>query len=230
MTEESQNLIKQELAAAYQIFAKLGMDDAVYTHLSARSGPNAESYFIYPFGLFFEEVTVDNLMEVDFNGKILSNHDTKYNKTGYLIHSAIYKQRADINAIFHLHTENGVAISSTKSGLLPLNQFSFLFQNQIGYVDYDSLILDANQTSKSLWQFKNTFLRNHGTISMGCTIQEAFFYAYYLEKACSVQCKIGSQEAIFPPSEICEKARQDMHSFEKNLGKTTWDGMVRKFL
>lgn len=110
--------IKQNLAYAYQILSYLKLDDHTYTHLSARS---EKGFYIYPFGLLFSEVKPDNLMEVTLDGSVISGCEGQYNKTGYIIHGEIYKKRPDINAVFHIHTPEIVAVSSTVEGLEPVS-------------------------------------------------------------------------------------------------------------
>src|SRR5690606_23145697 len=127
-----------------QICAALKLDDLTYTHLSARPA-GADYFFIYPFGLLFEETTASSLLKVDLNGKVLEGEEYQYNQTGYVIHGSIYRHRSDINAIFHLHTHAGVAVSAMKDGLLPATQWALHFYNGIAYHDYDSLAL-ANES------------------------------------------------------------------------------------
>ncbi len=224
--------IKQDLANAYKIFAYLGMDDLTYTHLSARD-PNRDVFYIHPLGQLFAEVTRESLLTVSMDGEVLEGVEAQYNQTGYAIHSSIYKARPDVHAIFHLHTLNGVAVSAMQCGLLPISQFSFHFHNRIAYHAYDSLVLDgASQGQgliKDLDMYKALFLQNHGTLTCGETLQEAFFYAYYLEKACKVQCLAlaSGQALIYPSPEVCERAALDMRAFEKDLGQRDWQGLLR---
>src|SRR3989338_5114069 len=124
--------IREKLAAAYRIFALKLMDDLTYTHLSARSD-SGDSFFIQPFGLQFSEVKASDLLEVSFDGKVISGSEVQYNSTGYIIHGSIYKARSDINSIFHLHTHAGVAVSAMKVGLLPISQFALHFYGKISY-------------------------------------------------------------------------------------------------
>ncbi len=127
--------IKQDLASAYKILAFLGLDDHTYTHLSSRSS-DGQSYYIYPFGLRFEEVTADNLMRIRLDGTVHEGLEYQYNKTGYIIHGAIYSKRRDINSIFHIHCPYTIAVSSCKAGLLPISQFALHFYEKISYHDY----------------------------------------------------------------------------------------------
>lgn len=223
MTEQK---IRQDLADAYQICAYLGLDDLTYTHLSARV-PGADYYFIYPFGLLFEDVTADNLLKVSLQGELLEGKEYQYNQTGYVIHGSIYNKRPDINAIFHLHTVAGVAVSAQENGLLPLSQWALHFYGQISYHAYNSLALTRAEHEdnllKDLAGNKVMFLKNHGTLTCGTTIQEAMFYTYHLEKACLAQCAIGTSNAIAPSPEICQKAVSDLLGFEKDLGQRDWN-------
>jgi len=131
---------KFNLASAYQILAILGFDDHTYTHLSARP-KGADYYYIYPFGLRFEEVTSDNLLQVSLDGTIIKGNEYSYNETGYVTHGNIYKERSDILSIFHLHTPAIVAVSSMRVGLMPISQWALHFYQKLSYHEYNSLIL-----------------------------------------------------------------------------------------
>lgn len=226
------NDIRQNLAYSYNILGKLKMDDHTYTHLSARPA-GADYYYIYPFGLRFEEVTADNLLKVDLEGNILEGEEYQYNKTGYVIHGSIYNHRQDLNAVFHLHTIATVAVSAAKAGLMPISQWALHFHDQIAYHEYNSLALSKNEHEKDLardMRDKNImFLRNHGFIAAGKTIWEALFYCYHLELACKTQIAALSQnlELIIPSAEVCTKANRDILSFEKDLGLRDFQAWVR---
>lgn len=227
------NNVKENLVYAYHILEYLKMDDHTYTHISARSDESDE-YYIYPFGLRFEEVEANNLIKIKLNGEIVEGTEYQYNKTGYIIHGNIYHNRSDINSIFHLHTPASVAVSAMKKGLLPISQWALHFYNKIAYHNYNSLALDQHvhgaDLVKDLQQFNIMFLRNHGFITCGKTIMEAMFYAYHLEMACKTQCLAlqTGQELIQPTEEICQKSVQDLLSFEQNLGERDWKAWVRK--
>mgnify|MGYP000004511572 CR=1 FL=1 len=226
-------LVRKNLAAAYRILAMLNMDDLTYTHLSARL-PGANWYFIYPFGLLFEEITASTLLKVSLEGEILEGKESEYNQTGYVIHGNIFKNRPDVNAIFHLHTTAGVAVSAMECGLLPLSQFSFHFYNRLAYHPYDSLALDHQRQGTNLAQDlgdkKALILQNHGTLTCGETIHEAFLYAHFLEQACKVQCSAlaTGQKMIIPPPPVCEQAARDLREFEPDFGIRDWTALLRK--
>jgi ribulose-5-phosphate 4-epimerase/fuculose-1-phosphate aldolase len=225
------NKLKQDLANAYHIIAHLGLDDHTYTHLSVRS-QDGNSFYIYPFGLRFEEVTSDNLMKISLDGEVLLGEEYQYNRTGYVIHCNIYKARPDINAIFHLHTPATVAVSSIKEGLMPINQWALHFYNRVAYHDYNSLALvkEQGQTlADDLGECLIMLLRGHGSITCGKTIQEALFYTYHLELACKAQCMTlaMNREVIIPSPDICQKSVNDLLSFESNLGERDWLAWLR---
>lgn len=224
--------IRAQLSYAYRILADFGWDDWTYTHLSARP-PGATYFFILPFGLLFEEVTPQSLLKVDFAGNILEGYEENYNRTGYMIHAEVYRARADLNALFHLHTVAGVAVSTLENGLLPLSQFALHFYDQIAYHNYDSLVLDPNQSStlaQDLGMHKIMFLRHHGTLTAGATLDEAFFYTRHLENACRVQiAALKTQQKLLTLSpDTCKKAVNDLLTFEKNLGERDWKAAIRR--
>lgn len=225
---DPRNIIKQDLAYAYQILSYLKLDDHTYTHLSARS---ERGFYIYPFGLLFSEVTPENLLEVSLDGEVLTGCEYQYNKTGYIIHGEIYKERSDINAIFHIHTPEIVAVSAHKNGMMPVSQWALHFYDRIAYHHYDSLALNAHQGQKLTDDLKDYFvmlMRNHGSITCGRTIQEALFYTYHLQQACKTQCMIqDTSDVIMPSSEISKKTVSDLLSFEKDLGQRDWQAWLR---
>lgn len=224
--------IRYHLAVAYQAFAKFKWDDLTYTHLSARV-PGEDAYYIYPFGYLFEEVTSESFLKISLEGKILEGQEFQYNQTGYIIHGSIYRNRPDINAIFHLHTPPIVAVSSMVGGLQPLSQWALHFYNKVAYHEYNSLALSILEHEKNLikdLQDKYVMLlKHHGSLTMGRTIHEAFFYTYHLQKACETQCLASQSGTTLHgiDKKVCEKAVYDLLSFEKDLGIRDWKAIQR---
>ena len=222
---------RKKLAYAYRILSFLKLDDHTYTHLSIRA-EDQKSYYIYPFGLSFSEVTAENLIRASEEGEILEGKEYQYNQTGYIIHGSIYKSRPDINAIFHIHTPEIVAVSTCADGLMPISQWALHFYNKMSYHEYHSLALnnlEGDKLVRDLGENYNILLRNHGSISCGRSIEEAMFYTYHLQKACISQCLTLAmrKEIIIPSAEICNKAVQDLLTFEKNLGSRDWEAWIR---
>lgn len=228
-----EKLLRVRLAAAYRMFAEMKLDDLTYTHLSARL-PGADWYLIYPFGQLFEEVTASSLLKVSLDGEILEGKESQYNRTGYVIHGNIYKAREDVNAVFHLHTIAGVAVSAMEIGLLPISQFSLHFYNRLAYHSYDALTLEHDRQGTNLahdlGDKKAMILRNHGTLTCGETVHEAFLYMYFLEQACKVQVAAlaNGQKLTIPPAKVCEQAAQDVREFEPDFGIRDFTALLRK--
>lgn len=224
--------VKQNLAYAYRIIGKLGLDDHTYTHLSARAPNKRDTLFMHQFGLRFSEVTAQNLLEVTFNGDIKSGTEKFPNTTGYALHGAFYKLRSDVMSIFHIHTPNIVAVSAMKCGLLPISQWALHFYNKVRYYEYGSLVLDDVQGAKMAESIEDAnilMLRNHGVVICARTIPEAMFFLHHLEQACHTQCLAlaSNQELVLPTKEIAELAVSDLLSFEKNLGERDFQAWIR---
>jgi len=182
---------RTKLAAVYRIFARMGWDDLIYTHISARVPGGEEHFLINPFGLMYEEVTASNLVKIDLAGeKVEADEPNEINYAGYIIHSAVHEALPNIDCVVHLHTDWGVAVASQKKGLLPLSQFNLFHYGGVAYHDYEGLALDADEKQRlvsDLGDHSMMILRNHGTMAVGSSVGEAFFHMYNLERACKIQ-------------------------------------------
>ncbi len=226
-------MIQQNLIKAHKIVAKLKMDDLTYTHLSSIC-EGRDEFFLSPFGIQFKDVECMDLLQFKLNGELILKKNLfglkpkvpPFNKTGFAIHSSIYKARGDINSVIHLHTKETIAVSVSKEGLLPVSQHALHFYERVSYHSYDSLILEpqaeADLLIKDLAQNNVMLLRNHGFVTAGKTIWEALFYAYHLQKACEVQVLL-KDDYILPKHETCVKAKNDLLSFEKDLGRRDFE-------
>jgi len=141
---------REQLAACYRMFARRGMDDLIFTHLSARIPGTTDRFLFIPFGMLFEEVTASNLVEVDITGALTSGPGNAVNPAGWIVHRTAYEAVPDAQSVMHLHTICGTAVSSQKAGLLPINQFAVTYSGKIGYHDYDGPGLSAGRTSNWL--------------------------------------------------------------------------------
>ncbi len=193
---------RQELSCCYRAFVHYGWTDLIFTHLSVRVPDAADQYLINPYGLLFHEITASSLIKVDFDGKVLSG-DFPCNDAGHAIHTAILKARPDVNAVLHSHTRAGMAVSCMQCGLLPLTQQA----NEIGGLVCThpyGIAADNEQECRALGESLGDrwamIMRNHGLLSAGRTIGEAFYFLYTLENACKVQVDVlASGEAIVTP-------------------------------
>lgn len=189
------------LAAAYRLIAHFGLDDSIFTHISARA-PAAEAdhgFLINPYGLRFDEVTASNLVTVDLDGTILRDeYGAGINAAGFTIHSAVHAARPEIDCVMHTHTVAGVAVASMAEGILPLNQWSMQFFNRVAFHDYEGIALNLDERERlvaDLGTRKSMILRNHGLLTCGGTVGEAFTLMYNLERTCKAQVAILSSGA-----------------------------------
>jgi len=189
VSDEEWNL-RIDLAAAYRMVASYGWDDLIFTHLSVRI-PGPEHHFLLnPYNLMFEEVTASSLIKVDVDGNPVEPTPFITNPAGFTIHSAVHMAREDAHAVMHLHTPHGQAVSAQGDGLMPLTQAAMLVREDLAYHDYEGIAVDLDERERivaDLGQKNLMLLRNHGTMSVGETIGEAFIRLYTLERACQAQ-------------------------------------------
>jgi ribulose-5-phosphate 4-epimerase/fuculose-1-phosphate aldolase len=189
--------VRQDLAACYRLFVHYGWTDLIFTHLSARVPGQPDQYIINPYGMLFPEVTASNLIKVDFDGNVLAGN-YPFNPAGHSIHTAILKARPDVHAVLHSHTRAGMAVSVMECGLLPLTQQA----NEVGgilcYHEY-GVATDNEEECRKLGEDISDkvlmIMNNHGLLSTGRTVAEAFYYLYTLESACKVQVDVLSSGA-----------------------------------
>lgn len=228
------------LAAAYRLVAHFGLDDSIFTHISARA-PKEEAehgFLINPFGLRFDEVTASNLVTVDLDGNVLRDDYGKgINAAGFTIHSAVHAARPEVGCVLHTHTVAGVAISSMKDGILPLNQWSLQFHNRVAFHDYEGIALDLDERERlvaDLGDAKAMILRNHGLLTCGGTVGEAFALMYNLERTCKAQLALlSSGAALNPvPDALAEFTAKQYESMTKDRGNPDvpdpeWEAYLR---
>jgi ribulose-5-phosphate 4-epimerase/fuculose-1-phosphate aldolase len=226
--------LRVDLAAAYRIVADYGWDDLIFTHLSVRI-PGPEHHFLLnPYNLMFEEITASSLIKVDVEGHAVEPTPFITNPAGFTIHSAIHMAREDAHAVMHLHTPAGQAVSAQADGLLPLTQAAMLVRDDIAYHDYEGLAVDMDERERlvaDIGRRNMMLLRNHGTLSVGETIGEAFVRLYTLERACQAQVMAlsGGQNLNNPPQGAPEVAAQQgalaLPAAAKHLA---WPALKRK--
>lgn len=223
------------LAAAYRICAHYGWDDLIYTHISARV-PNTDHHFlINPLGLMFEEMTASSLIKVDLEGNALMETPYIPNAAGFVIHSAIHAAREDAGCVLHLHTDYGIALSNLKDGLKLLCQSSIPAWSQVAYHDYEGFAVNDGEKERlvaDMGEKSAMILRNHGTLTVGETVAQAFELMFFLEKACRVQILTQSTGAeIYPMSqESIDNAFRDLRAVAGAKGADTfvWPAILRK--
>jgi len=191
--------LRVQLAAGYRLADKYGMSELIYTHISLRVPGPKPAYLLNPHGMLFNQITASSLVKVDFEGKIAGPTEWPVNRAGVAIHGAILAARPDVNCVFHTHTPYTIAVSALECGLLPMSQAALRFQGQTAYHDYGRAAADPAECARLARDMGDKpvmILRNHGGITTGKTVCEAFIASFYLEKACQLQ--ILAQSAGVP--------------------------------
>lgn len=222
------------LAACYRLIAIHGWDDMVFTHISARVPGPDEHFLINAYGLLFEEMTASSLVKVDLNGAIVLDTPHSINPAGFTIHSAVHAAREDAGCVLHTHTRAGVAVSAQADGLLPISQISLLPFSSLGYHDYEGIALNAEEKPRLVADLgKNQFLilRNHGLLTVGATIPDAFLFMYALETACQIQimAQSGGKELTEVNAGIVAGIKSQIELVLHGMGgELAWPGLIRK--
>ena len=231
---ETEWQLRVDLAACYRLVAHYGWDDTIYTHLSARL-PGTDHYLVNAFGLAFDEVTASNLVKVDIQGTILDDTPFQINPAGFTIHSAIHEVRDDAHCVIHLHTPATIAVASLHGGLRPLSQYSMFSLPSLSYHQYEGLAVNAEEKARlqaDLGTNNHLLLVNHGGLTVGPTVGDAFMRMFDLQRACEIQLLIQSsgQQAI----EVAPQVQAGIYQQAKVVhsgstgGQKAWPAMLRK--
>ncbi|XP_043085782.1 alpha-adducin isoform X13 [Puntigrus tetrazona] len=192
--EKGEKLLRCKLAAFYRLADLFGWSQLIYNHLTVRLNSEQERFLIVPFGLLYSEVTASSLVKINLQGEIVDRGSTNLgvNQAGFTLHSAIYAARPDVKCIVHIHTPAGAAVSAMKCGLLPISPEA-LSLGEVAYHDYHGILVDEEENvliQKNLGpKSKVLILRNHGLVSVGETVEEAFYYIHNLVTACEIQVR-----------------------------------------
>jgi ribulose-5-phosphate 4-epimerase/fuculose-1-phosphate aldolase len=222
-----------DLAACYRLADLFGFSDIVWGHITARI-PGTEHFLINRFGLRFDEVTASNLVALDLEGRIADpgsgTSEEAVNRTGFIIHSAIHAARPDVQCVMHSHPQGGLAVSVLEQGLLPMIQDAMPLYGRVAYHPYSGLAMDHGEQDRlaaSLGDCNVMILRNHGLLTCGETVAEAFVSMYYLERACRVQLSVLStgQAYTLPDREQRQRAVGQYEHFR--YGRYEWPALLR---
>ncbi|XP_033978621.1 alpha-adducin isoform X7 [Trematomus bernacchii] len=192
--DKGEKLLRCKLAAFYRLADLFGWSQLIYNHLTVRVNSDEERFLLVPFGLLYSEVTASSLVKVNIQGEIVDRGSTNLgvNKAGFTLHSAIYASRPDVKCIVHIHTSAGAAVSAMKCGLLPISPEA-LSLGEVGYHDYQGILVNEEEVAviqKNIGTHRKVLiLRNHGLVTVGETVEEAFYYIHNLVTACEIQVR-----------------------------------------
>ena len=225
--------LRCDLAACYRLVALHGWTDLIFTHISARMPGPDHRFLINPYGLLFEEVTASSLIMVNTEGQRLSKSEFDVNRAGFVIHSAIHAAREDAQCVLHTHTRAGVAVSAQKNGLLPISQQSTFVLDSLGYHDYEGVALRDDEKPRlqdDLGHANYLMLRNHGLLTVGKTIADAFLQMYIFETACQIQlsAQAGGELTRVDPAILATAASAKDVQTDGVGGSFVWPALIRK--
>ena len=228
--------LRVDLAAAYRLVALYGWDDLIFTHLSARVPGPEHHFLINPYTHMFEEITASSLVKIDVDGNKVTDTPAPVNRAGFVIHSAIHGAREDAAAVLHLHTPHGQAVSAMACGLLPHTQTAMIAHHDVAYHDFEGIATELDERERlvaDLGTKHAMILRNHGTLTVGATVAQAFLRMYFLERACEAQVlmlSVGRDGLNNPNQGVAEKV--ETQSQPEGMGmlaqSLAWPALLRK--
>ncbi len=224
--------LREDLAACYRLVYRNGWDDGIFTHNSVRV-PGAEHHFLLnPYGFLFHEINASSLVKIDLEGNIVDGGslglDADVIDAGFTIHSAIHMAREDAHCVMHTHTIAGMAVSAQADGLLPLAQTSMRFYKRLAYHDYEGIATDLDERERlvaDLGTNNAMILRNHGLLTVGRNVGEAFQVMRYLQRGCELQLAAqAGGNLTLPPQEVLEKTADqfDRMGANRRSSDSTW--------
>jgi ribulose-5-phosphate 4-epimerase/fuculose-1-phosphate aldolase len=230
-TEEWQ--LRCDLAAAYRLVALHGWSDLVFTHISARLPGPEHNFLINPYGLLFEEITASSLIRVDQEGNKLQDSPFPVNPAGFTIHSAVHAVRDDAQCVLHTHTRAGVAVAAQKCGVLPISQQSTFVLASLAYHAYEGVAFRPDEKPRlqaDLGDKNFLCLRNHGLLTVGKSVADAFLAMYTFESACQIQVAAQAGGELVPVNPaIVEGTAHAMKVQTGGLGGAfVWPALIRK--
>lgn len=230
--------LRCDLAAAYRLVAVYGWSDLVFTHISAKlpsslSRPGEHHFLINPYGLMFDEITASSLVKVDQHGNKLSDSPFPVNPAGFVIHSAIHAVREDAACVLHTHSRAGVAVSAQKCGILPISQQSTFVLGSLAYHDYEGVALRDDEKPRlqaDLGRANYLVLRNHGLLTVGRSIADAFLNMYIFENTCRIQLDAqAGGELVYVNPAILQGVAAAVKTVTVGQGANlTWPALLRK--
>ena len=220
-----------DLAACYRLVRANGWNMNIFNHVSLRVPEEPDYFFIKAHALLWDEVTASNLVKVNLNEEL--DETSLVNRPGFVLHSAILRARPDVNAIVHIHEEACVAVSATKDGILPLTQDAIFLYDQVAYHEYSGITEDAEERAaitNNLGDKTAMLMRNHGSVTVGRTTQEAYSWTQRLVKASQIQLQLmaSGSELVIPSEEVCRHTVRQYLEHNRGRGLDDWPAALRE--
>ena len=230
---EAEWKLRVDLAACYRLVARYGWDDLIFTHISAKLDGPEHHFLINPYGMFFDEITASSLVKVDLGGRKVMDSPYEINPAGFTIHSAIHAARENAKCVLHVHSLNGVAVSAQEEGVLPVSQQSIFVLASLAYHAYEGVALNEAEKPRLVRDLGDkTFfmLRNHGLLTVGESVAEAFLSMYTFEAACAIQIRAQAAAKLIPiDPRIIAGAQAQAKQVTLGAGAAlAWPGLLRK--
>ena len=225
--------LRVDLAACYRLVALYGWSDLVFTHISARVPGPEHHFLINPYGMLFDEITASSLIKIDLAGNKVMDSPYDINPAGFTIHSAIHAAREDAQCVLHPHPRAGVAVSAQAAGVLPISQQSTFVLASLAYHDYEGVALRDEEKPRlqaDLGGATYLMLRNHGLLTVGRSIPEAFLAMYMFESTCSIQlaAQAGGPLTTVQPEIVAGVAESMRVQTGNQGGAFVWPALLRK--
>ncbi len=226
--------LRVDLAACYRLIALYGWDDMIFTHVSVRIPGPEHHFLINPYGLMFDEITASSLVKVDMECKPLLPTPHPVNPAGFVIHSTIHAAREDVSCVLHTHTTAGIGVSAQKGGLLPISQQASVVLDSLGYHDYEGIAVHDDERprlARDLGSNDYLMLRNHGLLTVGTTVADAFLKMFIFENACRAQiaAQSGGSELIEVERKVIAANVAAVQVATQGGGGTlAWPALLRK--
>ncbi len=236
--ERAERELRVQLAAAYRLVDHFGWTELIYGHLTARVPGPQKHFLINPYGLGYDEVTASNLVKIDVDGNVIGDSNYPVSIAGFMIHSAVHMaDGGDNHVVMHTHTRAGMAVAALEDGLLPVSMGSTGFFERIAYHEYEGPSLYEDERERlvaSLGPHRAMILRNHGLLTVGRTVPEAFLRLYRLERACQIQLDAAAAGRLrIIPDDIARRSGRDIDRFsaresEAGIGALEFAALMRK--
>ena len=238
VVSEDEWKLRVNLAACYRLVAMYGWSDLIFTHISAKLPESVSGkdhhFLINPYGLMFDEITASSLLKIDLQGNQINESPFYVNHAGFVIHSTIHEARHDVECVLHTHSRAGVAVSAQKEGLLPISQQSSLILSSLAYHDYEGLAVHDDERDRlkvDLGTNKYMILRNHGLLTVGRSVPDAFLAMYFLEMSCQIQISAQAGGTLSPvPQKVLDGVTTAVRVQESkgSAADLTWPALLRR--